>query len=65
MSEHKRYLAFYINYYYPSGGMDDLEKSFDTKEELIEWLNKNKQPLGDSDWGVHGFDCQERVIIKL
>lgn len=44
----KRYLVFGINQYYPAGGLDDVEESFDTVEEAVPELGENGMPW--SDW---------------
>lgn len=45
----KRFAIFSIDHYYPSGGMNDFHKSFDTLDEAIsEWQNvlmRNADPI--------------------
>jgi hypothetical protein len=38
----KRFLVFDIVSYYPQGGMGDMITSFDTMDELYQWLNGKK-----------------------
>jgi hypothetical protein len=48
----KRYLAFYGDDYYPSGGMSDFVKDCDTLEECekeIEQKHKENRP-DDDEW---------------
>jgi hypothetical protein len=48
----KRYMVFAFDSYYPSGGMQDFQFSFDTKEEFEENFN-------DSYDYYHIFDIVE------
>jgi hypothetical protein len=74
----KRYWLFIYQKYYPSGGMLDYFKSFDSKEEALYLIEGNIQkpslklenewsnlPLGSSLDGVifHIFDSEERIIV--
>lgn len=38
----KRFAVFACDYYYPSGGMGDFQKSFDTAQEAKEWVKEEK-----------------------
>lgn len=49
----KLYLVFRCEHYYPSGGWDDLAASFETLEELTEYLKENPSK-GTED--VHAVD---------
>jgi hypothetical protein len=39
----KRYLLFCFNDYYPSGGFNDFENSFDTIDEAINYFETKKE----------------------
>jgi hypothetical protein len=67
----KRYAIFSIDHYYPSGGMNDFHKSFDTLEEAVsEWKNelmKNANPIDkiikDCSWSVEIWDMVDIVRV--
>jgi len=56
----KRYLLFCGSNYYPNGGMNDCDGSFDTIEEALEALNKKEW---SKDW-YHIVDRQTMEIVK-
>lgn len=43
----KKYVVFGYNQYYPSGGMEDMIGSVDTKEELRELTKQNRFDVYD------------------
>ena len=64
----KRYLAFYGDCYYPSGGMGDFIGDFDTKEEAIQAIEEahiEKRP-DDLEWEwawVQIYDTEKREMV--
>lgn len=67
----KRYAIFSIDHYYPSGGMNDYHKSFDSLEEaILEWkevLMKDAKPLDevieDCSWSVEIWDMVDVIMV--
>ena len=63
----ERYLVFYGSVYYPSGGVNDLIGSFNTKEEGVEKIKKqHKQESYRDTWEyawAHIYDTKEKEII--
>lgn len=59
--ERKRYWLFAGNMYYPLGGMDDFESSFDTVDEAIQAHVPTNDPSGE--W-AEVFDSDNMVIEK-
>lgn len=55
----KRYLAFSGEQYYPSGGMEDFKRDFDTEEEAMVYVLARE---AINDW-MHVYDSVERKII--
>lgn len=54
----KRYLFFISTTYYPSGGMNDVEFSFDTKDEMLEEI-KDRKIEDEKIFGVYQvFDIE-------
>lgn len=47
--KHKRFLVFGITNYYPCGGLDDLDDSFDTIEEARDYVNGVNTKRAPSD----------------
>lgn len=41
--KHKRFLVFLMDSYYPLGGINDLEGSFDSKEEAIKFAKASER----------------------
>lgn len=63
MQEHKRYAVFAYCAYYPSGGIYDIEASFDTEVEAIDFAtNRPTDDLCDS-YTVYIFDFETRKIV--
>lgn len=63
----KRYLLIIIGWYYPKGGIDDVELSVDTEEEAIKWFDENvSKRQGDECWSVsfQVFDCEKKEVIR-
>jgi len=64
----KNYLAFYGEYYYPSGGMEDFIGDFDTIEEAIQYIeehHKRERP-DDLKWEwawCHVYSITEQMIV--
>jgi hypothetical protein len=58
---YKRFLVFAMDRYYPSGGIDDVKKSFDDADEAIEFA-KSGDDLVSYDF-VEVFDCDLRGFI--
>ena len=64
----KQYFAFYGDYYYPSGGMDDFVGDYDTKEEAIEAIEKTHLKNRPDDkvwewaWG-NVWDSKDRIEV--
>lgn len=70
----KRYLLFAGSCYYPSGGIEDFIKDFDTKEEAISFTkNYINEQIKTQDresinhyfeWNwLHIFDSLEKIIM--
>lgn len=59
---YKRYLLIEIGWYYPNGGIKDVDKSTDDIKEAEAWFN-DKIRLKPSDCTFQVFDCDERHII--
>ena len=68
----KRYLAFYGNVYYPSGGMDDFLSDHDTKEEALKAIttklndDKNYCNTDEEKWEyawAHIYDTEGRIEV--
>lgn len=50
----KRYWLFAFMHYYPSGGMDDLEFTFDTLEEFEEYMGGDANMIRWADeWQLY------------
>jgi hypothetical protein len=58
----KRYWLFYFDAYYPNGGMDDFQESFDTVDQAIEHSKKLKVSPSDSYYQV--FDSHINEILS-
>jgi hypothetical protein len=61
--QHKRFLLFSFNDYYPSGGIGDIKREFDTAADAIfnaKQMNEILYELGDH---AYIFDCETRTII--
>jgi hypothetical protein len=57
----KRFLLFKGDNYYPSGGMDDFQGDFDTREEALQAAG-----TWDRSWQwVQIYDCQTRTGENL
>lgn len=65
----KRFLVFLGEYYASNGGIDDLEDSFDTKEEAISFLEKYVKDNGYSGyefwWYVFDLEKEEKVYGEI
>lgn len=57
----KRFLVFGIYRYYPSGGMDDLNDSFETVEEAV----KHTKEIFDKYDSVDIYDRIEGVSLNV
>lgn len=57
----KRYLLFAGDHYYPSGGMDDFIKDFDTQNEA---MVEAHIIAGDSFRWWHIWDSEMREIVE-
>lgn len=66
----KRYLLFHGYIYYPAGGWDDFEESFDTLDDAKAYVEKNRPNETYSSWGwyhwYHIIDSQtnEKIVDK-
>lgn len=58
----KRYLLFGFSYWYPNGGMNDLEETFDNWSEIDAYYEENGVYYGDSAGEYQVFDILERKI---
>jgi hypothetical protein len=68
----KRYLVFAGDTYYPSGGWNDFQRSFDKLEEAVKAMEYYRD-IGDiyednsghdkKDWG-HVVDTQSMTIVE-
>lgn len=56
MEKDKRYLVFTYDTYYPGGGMSDMEASFDTIQEAVEFFNKRKYDHGEIYDRIEGVE---------
>jgi len=62
----KRFLLIEIEWYYPQGGIGDVENSVDTLEESSEWFNKQVSEAKEKECQsttFQVFDCEERKTI--
>lgn len=59
MEKHKRFLYFKAADFYPNGGLSDLEETFDTISEAVDFIKRN---LADR---MHLYDRVEGVGIDL
>lgn len=64
----KKYLAFYGDNYYPSGGMGDFIGDFDTKEEAIQAIEEahKKNRPNDTKWQwvwKQIYDTEKSVMV--
>lgn len=55
----KRYLVFIYPEYYPSGGFGDFKQSFDTIDEIKEWLIENHSEYFDI------YDQDKRELVNI
>lgn len=55
MKEYKRFLAFGYGAYYPSGGLEDCEESFDTIELAHNSIKHYEY--------FYVFDCETRKVV--
>ncbi|MGR3218810.1 MAG: hypothetical protein ACUZ8H_03200 [Candidatus Anammoxibacter sp.] len=65
----KRYLAFYGDFYYPQGGMDDFQGDYDTIEEAKEAIRKAhlENRIDDIKWEwswFHIWDMETKEKIE-
>lgn len=61
--EHKRFAVFAYFDYYPSGGIYDIESSFDTEADAIDFaINRPMEDPCDS-YTVYVFDFDARKIV--
>jgi len=56
----KRFLVFTDDYYYPYGGIEDLNSVYDTLEEALSFVESHPSSL---DWW-HIYDRVEGKIVK-
>lgn len=54
MSKPKRYLLFTYDTYYPSGGWSDFDGSFDSIDEIVEYLKEQD----------YKCDCKEIIDLE-
>ena len=62
----KRFLLIIIEWYYPKGGINDVEDSVETEQEALDWYNSKAERFSKIDSpsvSVQVFDCEEREII--
>lgn len=64
----KRYLAFYGDHCYPSGGMGDFIGDYDTKEEAIKDINEahKKNGYNELEWNnswAHIWDIHTGIEV--
>lgn len=59
----KRYLAFYGDVFYPSGGINDLIGHYDSKEEAINAIHEehNKYCYNEDYWGLNWAHVYDKV----
>lgn len=53
----KRYLLFMCGYYYPCGGIDDLQLAFNTMDELDDFFASPSYPSNQDFFNM--YDCLE------
>lgn len=41
--KYKKFIVFQFEQYYPQGGLNDIKGSFDSLEEAIAFIQKNRQ----------------------
>jgi len=61
---HKRFLVFFYYQYYPDGGLDDLDNTFDTIKETIEHIENEKKDFYDLYDRVEGQSINIRDYKK-
>ena len=44
---HKRFLVFFYYQYYPDGGLGDLDNTFDTIKEAVEYIERENKDFYD------------------
>lgn len=54
---YKRFLVFAYYNYYPSGGMNDFQKSFDTYEEAEEYIRLERHDHSFDRYDIVDLDC--------
>jgi len=59
----KNYLAFFGSDYYPSGGMNDLLGDFDTLDDAIEAIQKEKSNSKYGDVWAHVFSIKDNKEV--
>jgi hypothetical protein len=61
MEEFKRYIVFAYNQYYPSGGWNDYQGSYETVDEA-KAAAKN---LREGNFALHGWEYEYTQIVDL
>ena len=62
--KHNRILLIEIGWYYPNGGISDVNASVDEYKEALEWFNERVKGTGiDRSTTYEVFDCDERKVV--
>jgi hypothetical protein len=64
--EYKRFLLICYGWYYPDGGINDVDNSVDTEQEAIDWFNSNVEKQKERNTpsiSFQIFDCEKRKVI--
>jgi len=56
-------MAFYFSEFYPKGGANDLQKSFDTFEKAVEYIEKVPDQKTDLSYSIQIYDCEEGKVV--
>lgn len=65
MSNKLRYWVFCGDIHYPSGGMDDFEKSFKTIDEATAYLDGRIRSKDDLKWGQIYDSLEDSIIDRI
>jgi hypothetical protein len=60
--QYRRFIVFAYYHYYPGGGLEDAEATFDTEEEARAFVKSRRDHRGED---VTLFDCQLMRELEL
>jgi hypothetical protein len=64
---HKRFLLICYGWYYPNGGINDVDSSVDTEEEAVKWFDEKVKKQSEQfapSISYQVFDCEKRKVIN-